>query len=303
MKKFLSLILAALLLTTCTACAEEAAFKASAPNGAPALSLAMLAVEKPEDYTFVAAENIAAEFAKNEADFVIAPVNAGAKLYKVGKSTYRLAAVVSWGNLFIASQKENFTLADLNGAEVVLFGENTINAAVVLYALEQNGIVPAGVSYLGSAAATQALLISDPAAIVVTAEPALTAAKIKVNSITGYPVNELYKAATGYDGFTQAALFVKAETAQNAPEAVAAYLKQVEASCLTAANDVEALANAAVTLGILPNAKVAVNAIPGCAIRYLNAPEARQQIEATASIDLTQFGGALPADDFYYVAE
>ena len=303
MKKFLSFMMVALLMFTCTACAEEYVVKASAPSGAPALALAALAVDAPENYTFVAAETISAEFANGTADFIIAPVNAGAKLYTMGKSTYKLAAVVSWGNLFIASQKENFTLEDLNGATVTLFGENTINAAVVNYAFAQNGITPGSVEYLAGAANTQSLLLTDENAIVVTAEPALTAAKMKNDKITAYAVNDLYKAATGYDGYTQAALFVKAETIQAQPEAVKAFLAQVEEACAKATDDIEAVAAAAVTLEILPNQKVAVAAIPGCAIRYVSALEAREQIEFTANIDLTQFGGAVPADDFYYVAE
>lgn len=303
MKKFLSMILIALMMFTCTACAEEYVVKASAPSGAPALALAMLAVENPENYTFVAAETISAEFANGNSDFIIAPLNAGAKLYKMGKSTYKLAGVVSWGNLFIASQKEGFTLNDLNGANVTLFGENTINASVVKYALEKNGIVPASIEYLASAAQTQSLLLTDANAIVVTAEPALTAAKMKNAAITAYAVNDLYKAATGYEGYTQAALFVKAETIANQPEVVKAYIEAVAASCETASTDVAALANAAVTLEILPNVKVATNAIPGCSIRFVSALEAKEQVEVTANIDLTQFGGAVPADDFYYVAE
>ena len=303
MKKFLSLILAAMLLLSVSALADEVVIKASAPSGAPALALATLAVENPDNYTFVAAETISAEFVNQNSDFIIAPLNAGAKLYKAGKSTYKLAAVVSWGNLFIASQKEGFTLEDLNGANVVLFGENTINASVVNYALEQNNIVPASIEYLASAANTQSLLLTDANAIVVTAEPALTAAKMKNSAITAYAVNDLYKAATGYEGYTQAALFVKAETAEKYPEAVAAYLLAVEESCAKASADVEAVANAAVALEILPNAKVALSAIPGCSIRFVSALEAKEQVEATANIDLTQFGGALPADDFYYGAE
>lgn len=301
MKKFLSLLLAAMMLLSCAAMAEG--FTASAPSGAPALALATLAVENPDNYTFVAAETISAEFANATADFIVAPLNAGAKLYKMGKSTYKLAAVVSWGNLFIASQKEGFTLEDINGATITIFGENTINASVVKYALEANGLTPASIEYLASAANTQTLLLSDAEAIVVTAEPALTAAKIKNDKITSYAVNDLYKAATGYDGYTQAALFVKAETAESQPEAVAEYLRQVEASCAKCSEDVAAVADAAVTLTILPNAKVANNAIPGCAIRYLSAAEAREQVELTANIDLTQFGGELPADDFYYIVE
>ncbi|MDD6050582.1 MAG: ABC transporter substrate-binding protein [Clostridiales bacterium] len=303
MKKFLCAVLSMLLLLSCTALAEEAVLTAAAPNGAPALALAMLAIEKPENFTFVAAETISAEFAKQEADFIIAPLNAGAKLYKMGKSTYKLAGVVSWGNLFFASQKEGFQVEDINGATITIFGENTINASVVKYALEQNGIVPDRIEYLASAVNTQSLLLADASAIVVTAEPALTAAKIKNPAVTGYALNELYKAATGYDGYTQAALFVKADTADAQPEAVKAFIQAVAASCETASTDLEALATAAVTLEILPNQKVAMAAIPGCAIRFVGALEAKEQVEATANIDLVQFGGAVPADDFYYVAE
>ncbi len=303
MKKFLSLILVALLALACTACAEGYTVTAAAPSGAPALALATIAVNQPENFTFVAAETISAEFASGKADFIVAPVNAGAKLYKMGKSTYKLAGVVSWGNLYIASQKADFQLNDLNGAKVTLFGENTINAAVVNYALKQNGIEPASVEYLAGAAQTQALLLTDAEAIVVTAEPALTAAMMKNPAITAYAVNDLYKAATGFEGYTQAALFVKAETIANQPEAVKAFIEAVAASCEQATTDVEAVANAAVALEILPNVKVATKAIPGCAVRFVNAVDAREQIEFTANIDLSQFGGALPADDFYYVAE
>ena len=303
MKKLLSLILAAMMLLSCVAFAEAPVMKVSSPAGAPGLALATLAVQAPENYTFVAAETISAEFASAQADFIVAPINAGAKLFKMGKSTYQLAAVVSWGNLFVASQKENFQLEDMNGAKVTLFAENTINASVARYALEANGITPASIEYLASAANTQALLMSDPEAIVLTAEPALTAAKIKNDKITGYSLNELYKAATGFDGYTQAALFVKAETVANHKDAVDAYIAQVAESCAKATTDVEAVAAAAVALEILPNQKVAVNAIPGCAIRFVSALEAKEQVETTANIDLAQFGGAVPADDFYYGAQ
>lgn len=303
MKKILCLILAVMLLGTCAAMAEtggEYAVRVSSPNGAPGVALATLAVQNPENYTYLAAETITAEFVNETADFVIAPVNAGAKLFKAGKSTYQLAAVISWGNLFFASQREGFTLADMNGAKVTLFAENTINASVALYALEANGIVPSSIEYLAGAANTQSLLLSDPEAIVLTAEPALTAASMKNASITGYSLNELYKAATGYEGFTQAALFVRAATVAEHPEVVEAFLKQAEEACALCTTDVPAAAEAAVAMGILPNQKVAEKAIPGCSIRFVRAAEAKAQLEAVASIDLAQFGGALPADEFYY---
>jgi NitT/TauT family transport system substrate-binding protein len=275
---------------------ELSGLRIASPSGAPAIALASLAVESPDQYTFIAAETITAEFANATSDFIIAPINAGAKLYKMGKSTYKLGAVVSWGNLFIASQKADFKLEDINGSEIVLFGENTINASVALFALERNGIIPAKISYLGSAANTQQLLLSDPQAIVMTAEPALTAASNKNPSIVGYSVNSLY----GESGFTQAGLFVKAGLD---PAVVDAYLGLLKESCNKCETDLESVAEAAVKLEILPNVKVAMNAIPNCAVRYMSAQEAKEQVEATANIDLKQFGGSVPADDFYYGAE
>ena len=307
MKKMICILLAVLLLAGAAAAAsaegDVSSFRIAAPGGAPALALAVLAAENPENYTFVAAEMIAAEFAGETADFIIAPINAGAKLYKAGKSDYRLAAVVSWGNLYFASQKENFKAEDIDGAELVLFGENTINASVALYALEKNGITPAKVDYLAGAANTQALLLTDETAIVLTAEPALTAAGMKNERVTGVAVNGLLKEAAGQEGFAQAGLFVRAKTLAEQPEAVRAYLAMAAEAASKCTEDPDAAAEAAVALEILPSVKVAKSALPNCAIRYVSAAEAKEQIERTAEIDLSQFGGAVPADDFYVEAE
>lgn len=300
MKKLLSFIALSSIMLLSSLFAEAYPVKVTSPNGAPALALASLAQQNPENYTYIAAETIAAEFAGNKADFIIAPINAGAKLFKMGKSSYKLAAVVTWGNLYFASQKKNFKLKDIKKSEVTLFGENTINASVALAALQKNKIAPKNVAYLGSAAATQALLLSDANAIVLTAEPILSAAKMKNKDITSYALNDLYKKATGFDGFAQAGLFVRAETIEQHPEEVAEFLKLAEESCAKCTSDVPSVAKAAAQLEIMPNAKIAESAIPNCAIRFLSAKEAKAQVETTANLDIKQYGGALPAPEFYY---
>jgi len=303
MNKVFCAVLAMILALGMTGIATaDTAWTAAAPNGAPALSLAMVMKDNPGAVTLVAADTIAAEFSKGESDFLIAPINAGAKLFKAGKSTYLLAAVVTWGNLVFASQKEGFKAEDMNGATITLFGENTINASIALYALEKNGITPDSVEYLGGAAETQSLLLTDADAIVMTAEPAVTAAKVKNENVTSIAVNDLYKQATGLDGFTQAGLFVKKATAEEKPEMTQEFLRLAKASCDACETDVTAVAEAAVALEILKNTKIAEAAIPNCNVRYAPATEVREQIETTAGIDLKQYGGELPADDFYYAA-
>ena len=304
MKKVIALLVCIMMLGMAAAAAGEGTgFTLTAPSGAPAVAVARLAQENPGSFTFVAADTIAAAFASAEADFIIAPINAGAKLFKAGKSTYKLAAVITWGNLVFASQRENFTLADINGAKITLFGESTINASVALYVLAQEGIVPESVEYLAGAAQTQQLLLTDPEAIVMTAEPAVTAASMKNEAVISYALSEELKAVSGNDGFAQAGLFVREETLTAYPEEVKAYLQTIREAADETATDPEAVAQAAAALEILPNEKVAVRAIPGCSIHYVPATEAKEMIEFTAGIDLSQFGGDVPADDFYYAAE
>lgn len=278
-------------------------FLLAAPSGAPAIAVAGLAENDPEHFRFVAADAIAAEFASGEADFIIAPINAGAKLFKAGKSNYRLVAVVTWGNLVFASQRDGFSLESINGAALTLFGENTINSSVALYVLEQFGITPGSVEYLAGAANTQQLLLTDPDAIVLTAEPAVTAAKIKNEKVTVISLSDPIRQVTGYDGYAQAGLFVREKTLEERPEKANQFIEKIRNAVSETETDTERIAAASVALEILPNEKVAGMAIPNCGIRFVYAAEAREMIEFTANIDLTQFGGAVPDDDFYYNAE
>ena len=157
--------------------------------------------------------------------------------------------------------------------------------------------------FLSGAAETQAELLSNPEAIVVTADPAVTAAKIKNENVKTISVQELLKEAFGTDGYAQAGLFVRADTLAADEAGVKAFLDAVKDAAGKAETDVKAMAEAAVKLEILPNAKVAEAAIPGCSIRFTPAAEAREAIEKTAAFDLSQYGGEVPADEFYYTGE
>ena len=304
MKKWTAILLAVLMMLTAAAAGAEDGFLIVAPAGAPAMAVAGIWAENNDAVKTINADTIAEAFGSAEADFIIAPINAGAKLFKAGKSTYRLAAVVTWGNLVFASKAEGFTPEMMGGKKLVLFGENTINASLALYVLEKMGIVPSEIEYLAGAAETQALLLGgDADTFVLTAEPAVTAAKMKDESITSVPLNDLYKEITGFDGFAQAGLFVREQTAAEHPELVTEALEKIRSSVEMCESDPETVAKNVVAMEILPKEPVALKALPGCAIRWAAAEDAREQIETTAGIDLKQYGGELPADDFYFSGE
>ena len=299
MKRIFSILTCVMMLLT-FAYAEGNTYTLVCPSGAPAVTVAKLAEKDPDHYRFIQADVIAAEFSNKAADFIIAPINAGAKLYKAGKSTYILAAVVTQGNLVFASQRENFTIDDIEAQKIILFGENTINASVALYVLQEKGIVPAEIDYRAAAAETQAMLMTDAEAIVLTAEPAVTAAKFKNDRITAIPLTEELNLLTGRTGYAQAGLFIKKETLEADPEGVKAYLEIVKENIAEVSSDPEGTAKAAVSLEILPNEKIATAAVPNCGITYIAGADAKGLVEFTAGIDLKQFGGEVPANEFYY---
>ena len=299
MKRLLGLLIAVMMIIAAVpVMAESPEFTIVSPDGAPALVVGAL----KDHLEMITAENIASAFSGENADFVIAPVNAGAKLYKLGKSNYRLAAVVTWGNLVFASQINEFTPEMINDKKITLFGENTINAVIALHILKEKGIAPAEIEYLGSAKLTQAELLDKPDSIVMTAEPAATAAQFKNDAVTAWALSDLYKEISGQDGFPQAGLFVREQTLNEHPEEVKAWLALIQKSADRCSDEnlIAAVCQDAVDMKIMPNEKIALKAIPGCNIRYVSASEARAQLEAIANLDLSQFGGELPSDDFYY---
>lgn len=286
-----------------------------APQGAPAIALANVALNNKNQYAFIDAETIGDQFTVtgDEAkDIIVAPVNAGAKLFAKGKSTYRLGAVLTWGNIFIATQRTDIqSLSDLNGKEITIFKKKSINASIVKYVLSQNNIT---CTYKPSmdengdytAAQTKEKLISDENAIVVTAEPALTTAvnslKQSGKTVKSFSIQELYKNISGSD-YTQAGLFIKASTITNHKSVVDKYLDDVEASCDLFKTDLNTAINNVIALeipGVPKAAPVLQSALPKCNIKYVSAKDAKADVEKTANIDLSQFGGAVPSDGFYY---
>ncbi len=295
MKKLIALLTVLMILAAGAACAEGS-YRIECPAGAPALTVCAL----KDQVQTVDAGLIAGSFDRAEADFIIAPINAGAKLFKAGKSTYRLAAVVTWGNLVFASQIPDFSAETINGHDLILFGENTVNSSVALYILQEMGISPSAVNYMASAQETQKKVVEDADAIVMTAEPAATAAKLANEAVTILSVSSLYETVTGDEGFAQAGLFVRAKTLEESPDQVPLWLEEIKASADRCTEDPAAVAKDAVEMGIMAKEAIVMKSIGNCGIHYVAAKEAREQIEKTVAIAPVQYGGDIPADEFYY---
>ncbi len=181
------------------------------PTGAPGYALLPIALEGNNTITLQdGADALQAAFVNPspEYDVIIAPTNLGTKLASAGKTTYKLAGIVTTGNLYIVgSDAEVLNNAD---ATIAVFGENAVPGLLfnTLY-----GDIACKVEWYDSVSAAQAALLSNNADAALLADPAATAtiAKGKEKDLTLTKIADIQQ-EWGSEGYPQAAMFVKEDT-------------------------------------------------------------------------------------------
>lgn len=209
MKRMSKLLVVALLFGLCACTGKEKQTKPVsilAPQGAPALATLPFCDQETVTTDYVSGSDpLSAELIKNDStyDVIIAPINLGTKLMEKENTPYRLAAVITWGNLYIVGENSY-----QNGDAFAAFGEAAVPGTILNhYADIEN------VTYFSSVQDVQAQLLSGKVKAGLLAEPAATAtiAKAKEKGMTLAVLQDLQEKDTpdGQKGYPQAAVFVK----------------------------------------------------------------------------------------------
>ena len=216
----LTLFLSVFLFASCTntktnSTNDNKTIKIIAPSGAPALSQVLIAHNAlNEDFTIAnykisfettsGAQGVQAAITSQSHDVIIAPINLGAKLFK-SNNAYKYVCNITDGNLYFASTSP-ITMESLKNANLVFFGEGTINQAIVNEILEYNGIDNQNITYLADTSTTNQQLVADqnPNTIYLVAEPVLSSARINLakQNKQVYTIDvqeEFYKASKSFD--------------------------------------------------------------------------------------------------------
>lgn len=256
MKRIGNLLAACLLITLC-ACTKadnkQEPISVLAPQGAPAL--ATLSLSDKENVivdTVSGSDPLSAELIKNDGryDVIIAPINLGAKLMEKEATPYRLAAIITWGNLYVVGDA-----AYKNGDSFAAFGENAVPGKILsTYANIDN------VNYFSSVQDVQAQLLSGKVKAGLLAEPAATAtiAKAKEKGIKLSVLTDLQEKESKdhQKGYPQAAIFVKDK------DKTASVLQDIETFLNEGCKDEQKVSAYIEKIGAdqlgIPNAKIAL---------------------------------------------
>ncbi len=184
--------------------------KVLVPSGAPLIAVGDLLDHKAFDFTISnGADLLSASLVQDEYDFIVAPLNLGAKLYLEGKSDYKLAAILTTNNTYLVSKNKLDSINDLANVNILGYGQNSTPDILLKAALEKNSVTVSGINYQTSVADVMSLFMtsSEGSEYSLLAEPQLTKVKEKMgNSVNVLDIAEEY----GDNAiFPQACLFVK----------------------------------------------------------------------------------------------
>jgi NitT/TauT family transport system substrate-binding protein len=319
MKKILlavTVLISILGLTACQNNEESLHLKIMAPIGTPALAQAYMESTLPslgDNITYeidsvFGTDPLVAAFGSGSHDIIYAPTNLGAKLISTGLE-YQFAGTVVWGNLYIASSGyDTFDLDDLDGQEIIAFGQNATPDVILQAILSSHTFTtPPTITYVDSTASTQAELLTDHTKIVLMAEPALSVLGLASNLGNELDVIDLqqeWEVLTGSSSYPMAGIFVKNDIDK---DALNAYLEAVLSSVNRTATSPEEVAQIAVELDYGFPEAVLIAAIPRSNLEFTSALDSRDALEEyfTYIMDLNPalIGGSLPGDEFYYSGE
>ena len=230
MKKLILFILLSILMTGCALKKPESQVSIIVPNGIPLIAVGDLIGEeniKIESVTGPALLQTA--LVSKSHDIIIAPLNIGAKLYIDGGSKYKLAAVLTSGNTYIVSRKENKldSINDLQNEEIMAYGKGAAPGIVLEKALES---INANITYKDSVDTILPLFVTKNETTpkyILTAEPVIQKLqkefKIDLNILD---LQEVLKSEIEF--IPQAAIFVHPDKIDNAD--VIRVLKLIEAN-------------------------------------------------------------------------
>ena len=208
MKKLLIVLFVCLALVGCTSTPKETEhLTVLSPKGAPSLGLLNYFKETSGESVITTVDGtdaLAAAFTSptSEYDMIVAPINLGSTLIKKGVTDYRLAAVITWGNLYIVSS-EDVTLDSLT--TLSSFGQNAVPNKVLDSVLNHD----VEITYFNAVSDVAAQLLSSKATVGLVAEPVASNVMMKNSEMKiVVDMQQEWAKATGLDNYPQAAIFV-----------------------------------------------------------------------------------------------
>ena len=319
MKKFLSMILAAMLVLTLCSCGsseDKTPVRVIALKGPTGMGTAYLMNrdgdgKSKNDYSFtLAAEpsEVSASIIAGNFDIAAIPVNLASVLYSKGADV-RFLAVNTLGVLYITENGDEIhSVSDLRGKTIYATGKGATPQYVLEYILEKNGLSvgkDVNIEYLTEHAELASKLSAGSADIGMLPEPYVTSAISSSESGSLHIALDLTKEWEKLDGtgkLVQGVIVVRGGFYDSHKNEVEDFIEEYTQSVEFANTNIEENAAYCAKFGIVPE-DAAKKSTARCNLVCISGEDAKTYMNAMLSVlyeaNPSSVGGKLPGDGFY----
>lgn len=328
-KSLIALILAVVMVFALVACGgagndETTSAETTAAQTADKVNIAaisgptgmgMIKMMDDEKYSFTLTSDptqIVSLISNKEVDIAACPLNLAANLYKKTQGGIKILGLNTLGVLyFVTNGAELNDVKELKGKTVYATGQGTTVEYILNYILEGNGLTvgeDVKVEYLSEHSELVAQMAKGDVEYGVLPQPFVTVATTQNSNLkVALSLTEEWNKISPETKLSMGCVIARSEFIENNPEAVETFIKENKSSVEFVNSDVAAAAELVVKHGIIAKAPIAQKAIPECNIVFIDGEEMKTIANANYKVyfdaDPTSIGGAIPADDIYYVAE
>ena len=325
LKKIISMAIAAIIsctaLVSCSGGSDNAKLdrdiKVYALKGPTGMGMAKLMSDSDAgtttnkyDFTIASApDEVTAEIIKGNYDIAALPTNLASVLYNKTEGKIRVAAVNTLGVLYVLENGDTVnSLEDLNGKELYATGQGSTPEYILRYVLETNGI-DCNVTYLAEHSELAAQMISGDVSLGMLPVPNATTVLAQSDARTAIDLTAEWEKAAEKNGDSSAlymgCVIVNPDFIEESPEAADAFLEEYAASVKYVNENIDDASAMIESYGIVPKAAIAKKAIPDAHMVCITGDEMKTGLSGFYNVlfgfDPKSVGGAVPADDIYYI--
>lgn len=313
MKRLICILLALSVFAALPVCAQGEAVRVGALTGPTAMGMVgLLEEEAYEPVILGTADELVPRILQGQVDIASVPANLASTLYNKTGGDAVVLAVNVLGVLYIGeyNTEQVHTLADLKGRTIYATGKGSTPEYFLRYVLSQNGLDPdrdVTIEWKSEPSEVAALLNEAQAGLAMLPQPYVTAAaQLGEGFRVALSISEAWEALDNGSLCTTAVVMARREFVEQNPEAVEAFLEELE-SCVAWVNgNPEQAAQLCQDYGII-KAGVAQKAIPDCNLVCLTGEGMKQALSGCLEVIYGEnpkaVGGKLPGSDFYYGAQ
>lgn len=304
-----------------TAVAEEEAVQVGSLKGPTSMGIVSMMqkaqngeTDIPYEFTMVtAADELLAKVISGDVDIAMVPANVASVLYNKTEGKVRVIDVNTLGVLYVAESGESVqSVKDLAGKTIYLTGKGTSPDYVLQYLLSENGLTTEDVKleYKSEATEVVSALVQDETAIGLLPQPFVTVACMQNENLrVALDLTQEWENVQGEGGSSllTGVTITREDFLAEHEDAVQDFLAEHEESAAYTNEHPEEASELIAAQGIIEKALVAQKAIPYCNITCVTGDEMKTAVEGYLQVlydlDASSVGGALPAEDFYYLPQ